>query len=238
MADPSIFAVGAAATATSDTLSVPAPAGTLTGKVLVAFFSGTPDAADGDATATAANWTEIFTGSHADLHASAYWARADTVGAGPYSFVFPSADNFLGVIVAVSDALASGDVLGIGPGAYGHGASTATMTATSVTPPSDRNGVFWFGASYGDSATTASGYSGTGPTLTECFDGAAAGASGSLHIAFGVQATAGATGSRTGTLSASELEYVAAMFSLKPADVVSSDASPRGYRSIPPCYRP
>ena len=79
-------------------------------------------------------------------------------------------------------------------------ASSATVTATGITPTLPDPAIIFWGAGYGTNSANYSGYSGTNPTFTEREDvGTGTGLRGGKFLADGPQTVAAATGTRTAT---------------------------------------
>jgi hypothetical protein len=215
-AAPSVFAVGATkAQAASTTIQLAAPAGTLTGKTLVAVVATSA----GTAHTPPAGWSSYLQKSFTTTGIVVFAAHVSAVGTGPYTFTMNAAGNLHGVVVALSNVdtgvafiSAIGDVSAID-------VSGTLMTAPSITTQTDNNGVLWIGL---DKSTnhTSSGYSGINPAFTEIVDGAITGGSMCLHLAYGPMATAGSTGDRTANLNIASTERMAVMIAIAPVDPV------------------
>lgn len=225
------FRSAGATLASVDDWTLTAPAGLATDDILLAVFVG-----EAGNDVVGSGWTLLLTdGTAIDQSFRILWRRSD--GADPVFFT-NSGTQAVACLAAFSGALASGDPTTVG--AVTDGAASATVGAGTVTPPSDANGVLFIAVGYSALAMTCSGYSGTAPTFTESIDTTTtAGAREySIAIAFGVQATAAATGARTATFSQVAAENQGVLIALKPAAAVASDLSPGGYRKIASCYAP
>lgn len=225
MAAPSVFAIGTAATATTaDSLSIPVPAGVLTGKVLFAFIS-----CDGGVTVDSEQgWTAILNvdGKSVD-HLALLYKRWDGSEATPVVFQTPgNVTGMFGLIVAFSDVKTSGSPLGatfaLNPTST---LSTATLDGPTITTDVDDNLIIFVGHELDpESLQGCSGYSGTNPTFTEQYD------SGyffsnfqGLQIATGSQTPAASTGARTATYAAAVDACIGVMFALRPIDLTPSN---------------
>jgi hypothetical protein len=229
-AAPTVFAVGTSkATPNSATLSLTQPAGTLTGKVLIAILCNRTISA----IATASGWTQIDVGDTGVASVSAYWARYDSVGAGPYIFTFGAASRPHGVIIAVDGCRATGDIVGSAliPNSTPLATPTTLISASAISTTAKNSLVFWVAAD--DSANNrTSAYSGTNPTFVENVDGPITSGVMCLHVASGAKVDMGSTGSRTATLSTASNQYITGMFSLLPLDIVLTTSWPKDAGTI------
>lgn len=224
---PSISAQGTKIRVTNISISLNAPAGTHTGKVLLAVIA--VDEGARTVGTLPANWTIAAQERHLPQSGDSgqvlvvCWARWDVVGSGPHAFVFDQSATIHGMIFVLDGCVASGDpVLTVGTSSGGN--NTVNMSAPSIAPTRSNCLVFWLGASAGNH--TASGYSGTNPAFTEVLDGLFNSGNTSIHLATGVQTTAATTGARTATLNTAT-EVLAFMFAIQPVVSAYTTTWPR-----------
>ena len=158
-----------------------------------------------------AGWTKIVEVNNGANHrCTVAWRRAVGGDAGPA--ITGSGTSIIARIFGFAGVVTSGnphDAVGSQANA-----SSATITAPTITPLNDNDMVVFTGTSI--AVGTVSGYSGTNPTFTEGFDSNYAGEDETICLAYGTQTPAGATGARTATCTAAGVN-VGAMLSLTPA---------------------
>lgn len=228
MTSPSVFSVGALVQSDDpDTISPAHPSGSLTGKVVVAYFNATNGILP-----TATGWDPIVS-ADGNINSSlcALVRQFDGSETNPVDFDLAGAGlGAAALLIAYADCLTGSSPIGAS-GLGARASASTTITADDFTPTANGQGVVFFAVTHGPtlSAQSCSAYSGTGPTFTETFDGTANSSALSkklgIHIAFGVQATAGATGARTATLANTPTENQGVMFSLKPVAALSSSGA-------------
>ncbi len=197
-------AAGTASTATGGGASTPGiPAGTTTNHILVALAASTSTGV----LTTPSGWTKKIETTNSTAHVQTiFWKRAGASESAPS--ITGQQFEVQSQIVAFSGCITTGDPFSAAAGQAN--ASSTTVTAPTITPGS-ANEMILFGIAWstqGAGTSTFSGYSGTNPTFAEAFDSQFGGGvvyNLSIALAYGLKTDATATGARTATGSAAEL---------------------------------
>ena len=171
-------------------------------------------------------------GASYDTRHTLYWKRATASESAPT--VDDAGNHTLAVITAWRGLVATGSPIHQSQSSSeggGAGDRNLDVTATGLTT-SIADALIVISVSTGDN-TTISGWTNANlVSITEAFDvGADAGSNGSLHAAYGILASAGATGDTTATLANSEMD-ANWVIALKPADGGEPAAAAPGRHTI------
>ncbi len=207
-------AAGTASTNTGGGAATPGiPAGTATNDILVAIVVSTRLAT----LTTPSGWTKKLETTNSTEHIQTiFWKRAGSSESAPS--ITGQQFDIQAQIVGFSGCTTTGDPFSAALATPN--ASSTTVTASAITPGS-ANEMILFAIAWsttGAGTSTFSGYSGTNPTFSEAFDSQFGGGvvhNLSIALAYGLKTDTTATGSRTATASAADLN-TGALLSLIP----------------------
>ena len=189
------------ATTTSTTLTINKPAGVVAGDVMIVNITQTGNTGTN---ASLTGWTLIAgaqQSSGAPRRSTILYRVADGTEGTSFAFTLGNGtDSALGSIIAFSGVDAS--VFDVAPGTMSTGAGT-TITATGITSVTANTAIVFLAGAGGADSNTYSSWSGSTPTFSEVMDysyttGKNQNATyNSVGAAWGILATAGATGNKT-----------------------------------------
>ena len=190
------------ATTTSTTLTISKPAGVIAGDVMIVNITQTGNTGTN---ASLTGWNLIAgaqQSSGAPRRSTILYRVADGTEGISFSFTLGSGTtSAVGSVIAFSGVDAS-VVFDVAPGSMNTGGGT-TITATGITTVSANAAIVFLGGAGGTDEDTYSGWSGSTPTFSEVMDFSYSTGSvpnityNSVGSAWGVLATAGATGDKT-----------------------------------------
>jgi hypothetical protein len=210
--DPRFIAAGTAASGTG-AVTPGAPAGIVDDDLLILVIEGEGEDANADSAPTGGDWTAIdgSTGSVANDTAGSAWDTRCTVyyhvydSASPPSYSVPDAgEHTLAQVLAFRNVDTTTPIGNTQSSSADD--SNTSVSITGVTTGAANAGVLVVFTNGDD--VTASGWTNSNlVSIDELTDeSTTSGSDGSIHAAFGLKATAGATGATTATVSANERE--------------------------------
>lgn len=204
------FVASATANNSGTSITITKPAGTADGHILVACMEWESTAA----ITPPSGWTEKFQSTFTSQISRFFWKRASGEGAS-FQWTWTGSTNAYGVVAAYSNGFATGDPFSFSNSSQNTGTS---WTATSGTTAVNNEMLIhcpmggWTGA-----LTPSAGFTLRGEE-----------ASGTARLTEKVQATAGATGSVTGSHAGAATDMAALLVGLKPAVAGPSTGSRGG----------
>lgn len=188
------------ATTTNTPLTINKPAGVVAGDVMIVNITYTNPNTYTDASLT--GWTLVAGArqSTGTRYSTVLYRVAGGSEGTSYTFSLPAGTtSAVGSIIAFSGVDAS--VLDVPAGSFNttldDGTSPYQLTATGITTFTNNAAVVFLAGAGGTDGFIYSSWSGTNPTFTEVMDFSTTTTTNSVGAAWGIRATAGATGNRT-----------------------------------------